>query len=78
MPDLYRDYCTDVVSYIKERALKARQERNRAVGESRVFEEGRLLAFNEVVSILLQHAEGLDLPLAELGLDDLEPDRDLI
>lgn len=78
MSDLYRDYVTDVVAYITERALRARKERDRAVGESRMLEDGRLLAFNEVVSILRQTAEGLGVPLADLGLEDLDPDRDLI
>ncbi len=78
MPDLYRDYCVDVVSYIKERALRARQERDRALGETRTFEDGRLLAFNEVLSIIRQHAEGMDIPLADLKLENLDPDRDLV
>lgn len=78
MGELYRDYVTDAVTYITERALRARQERDRAVGDARTLEEGRLLAFNEVVSILRQTAEGLGVPLADLGLEDLDPDRDLI
>ena len=37
----------------------------------------RVMAFNEVISIMQQQAEGFEIPLAELRLDDIEPDRDL-
>jgi hypothetical protein len=36
------------------------------------------MAFNEVVSIMRQQAEGLGIPLADLRLKDVEPDRDLV
>ena len=75
----HASYLLDVGLYLKERALEARRERDRLPEGStrRMFESGRVLAFNEVISVLQQTAEGFDIPLAELRLDDIDPDRDL-
>ena len=72
-------YLFDLGFNIKERAVDARRERDRLPQGSaeREFQSGRLLAFNEVISIMQQQAEGFDIPLAELRLDDIDPDRDL-
>jgi hypothetical protein len=75
----YAHYLFDLGLYIKERALDARRERDSLPKGSseREFQSGRLLAFNEVISIMQQHAEGMDIPLADLRLDEIDPDRDL-
>jgi len=80
MSDIYQDFLSDFVRYVKERALEARDERDRSVGEGEAhdFNSGRLMAFNEVVAIAIQHADGMGIELAELGLDDIEPDEDLV
>ena len=79
MSDRHKDYLFDLGFLIKERALEARRERDSASLGSveREFDAGRVLAFNEVISIMQQQAEGIGLPLSDLRLDDIEPDRDL-
>jgi hypothetical protein len=76
----HREYLYDLGLELKLRALEAREERDAAPEGSadRTFHSGRLMAFNEVVSIIRQQAEGLGIPLADLRLKDVEPDRDLV
>jgi hypothetical protein len=76
----YRYYLFDLGLIVKERALEAVRQRDAEPSGSlaREFESGRVLAFNEVISIMQQQAEGMDIPLTELRLDDIEPDRDLL
>jgi hypothetical protein len=78
--DTYRNYLFDVGYYIKERAIEAVKERDKKEkGSSEYeFQSGRIMAFNEVVSIMQQHAEGFGISLESLQLADIEPDRDLV
>jgi hypothetical protein len=71
-------YLRDLGPLIKELALRARAERDAATGDDRPFAEGRLLALHEVVSLMQQQADAFQLERASLGLDDVEPERDLI
>jgi hypothetical protein len=69
----------DLGLIFKERALEARRQRDALPLESseRAFQSGRVIAFNEVISIMMQQAEGFGIPLSDLQLEDIEPDRDL-
>ena len=70
----------DVGYEIKLRALKAKEERDRARRgtEEYCLHAGRVIAFSEAISIIQQTANGLGVPLRELRLDDIDPDRDLL
>ena len=76
----YQSYLYDVGLDLKERALKAKEERDAAPpgSEDRTFHSGRVMGFNEAISIIQQNAQGLEISLAELRLDDIDPDRDLV
>jgi hypothetical protein len=75
----YKFYLYDLGELIKERALEAKAQRDAYDERSleREFQSGRVMAFNEIISLIQQQAEGFDIPLEELRLHDLEPDRDL-
>jgi hypothetical protein len=75
----HRDYLFDLGMELKQIAQQARRERDAAAEGSRdrLFHEGRLLAFHRVISLMQQQAEGLGIPLADLRLEDIVPDRDL-
>lgn len=77
--DKYQNYLYDLGFTLKARALKAKQERDAAPdgSEERTYLSGRLMGFNEALSIIQQDAAGFEIPLAELRLDDLDPDNDL-
>ncbi|WP_214467820.1 hypothetical protein [Microbacterium flavescens] len=42
------------------------------------FEAGRLFAYVEVISLMQQQAVAFGIDLTELGLDDIDPERDLL
>src|SRR5262245_39295725 len=75
----HRDYLFDLGYEIKLYAIEARRERDAAPegSEERAFNSGQLLAFHRVVSLMQQQAEGFGIPLSDLRLDDILPDRDL-
>lgn len=79
MSRLLEGYLFDLGPLLKERALGARRQRDESPDGSleREFHSGRVMAFNEVISIMQQQAEGMGIPLADLRLDDVLPDRDL-
>lgn len=79
MPNVYKHYLFDLGVLLKERALEARHQCDKEQPGSgeQDFQSGRLLAFNEVISIMQQQAIGFGIPWEDIRLDDIEPDRDL-
>jgi hypothetical protein len=71
-------YLRDLGGLLKESAFEARQARDSAVGVSREFLAGRVLAYNEVISLLQQQCHSFGLELKVVGLEDIDPDRDLV
>jgi hypothetical protein len=76
----YKYYLRDLGEIVKIRAFEAKEERDKEEEGSAEyhFQCGRLLAFNEVISILQQQAQGFNISLNDLNLGDIDPDRDLI
>jgi hypothetical protein len=75
----YKYYLFDLGQIIKDRALNAKgdlaNEQENTNGF--MYESGRLMAFNEVISIMQQQADGFGIDLEELNLNDIDPDKDL-
>lgn len=68
-----------VVQDVLERAYSARDQKHREqVMDAKTFQSGRLMAFNEVVSMFQQEAQGLGIDLKDVHLDAIDPDRDLL
>jgi len=78
--DRYKNYLFDIGLFIKEGALKAREKRSKEKKGSKahMYEAGRVMAFYEVISLLQQEAEGFAIPLKDLQLDGIDPDKDLL
>ena len=76
----YKHYLHDLGEIIKTRAFEAKEERSKQQKGSAAhhFQCGRLIAFNEVISILQQQAEGFGINLRDLNLSEIDPDRDLV
>ncbi len=76
----YKHYLRDLGEIVKTRALEAKDERAKEQQGSPAydFQCGRLIAFNEVISILQQQAGGFGISLKELSLADIDPDRDIV
>jgi hypothetical protein len=75
----HKHYLFDLGDELKRHALEARRERDAAPegSEERAFRSGRLNAFHRIISLMQQQAQGLGIPLADLQLEDVVPDRDL-
>jgi hypothetical protein len=71
-------YLLDLGHLVREAAVEAKKTRNSAASNSRDFESGRLMAYNEVVSLMQQQAIAFDLSFKEIGLEDIDPDNDLV
>jgi hypothetical protein len=79
-------YLRDLGYLLRERAEEAtRQARSiyekRAVADRTVedaFAEGLAQAYYEVISLMHNQAETFGIPLKDLALEDLDPERDLI
>lgn len=80
MTDTFRNLVCQIGETIRDRALQAKADKAAAppCSDDAMFQAGRLLAFNEVISIMQQTARGFEVPLRELRLDGIKPDRDLV
>lgn len=79
MTDASANYLQDLGELLKRSALDARARRDSlSAGDERAFESGRVTAYYEVISLMQQQAVAFGIELADLALDDLDPDRDLL
>jgi hypothetical protein len=72
-------YLRDLGALIKEEALAAKRSKDAASGSDAYgYELGRLAAWHEVVSLMQQQAVAFGLETADVSLDDISPERDLL
>lgn len=77
--DVYKNYLMDLGFLVKEYALEAKQDKEKCVGTpSEDFATGYLCGFHRIVTLMQQQAEGFQIPLEDLRLDDIDGNRDLI
>jgi hypothetical protein len=77
--DVYKNYLFDLGDLLREKALEAKERRQQARGtDDEGFESGRAMAYHEVMSLLVSQAESFQLPIEDLHLEGLDPDRDLL
>ena len=73
------NYLHDVIHELKESALSAKRLRDESFGtESYDYQIGYSMAYYEVISLVIDQAKAFDLSIADLGLNDLQPERDLM
>ena len=79
MTDVHRNYLRDLGFLFKEEALKAKVEAKAAAGSDGAdFAAGRAMAWYEVMATMQNQARTFHLPLVDMALDGIEPDRDLV
>jgi len=85
--DSCANYLRDLGYLLKEDALqakrdsddaKAKWDKDPASGEDAAFASGRSLAYWEVISLMQQQAWVFGIPLEEMSLADINPDKDLL
>ena len=72
---VYQNYLKDLGALLKEMALEAKQD---AATKKTEFSIGYMARFHRVVSLMQQQAESFNISLKEIGLDDFDPDEDLV
>ena len=71
-------YLRDLGALVKEKALDAQRAKEVAEGDNEYdVQLGRLMALQEVVSLMQEQAASFEIPLEQLGLDDIDPYDDL-
>jgi hypothetical protein len=79
MSDVHKNYLLDLGHLLREKALEAKERQQQARrSEDEAFESGRAMAYYEVMSLLVSQAESFQLPIEDLHLEGLDPDRDLL
>jgi hypothetical protein len=75
MDNLYSNYAYDLCTILCERARDAKSDKER---EPNDYNVARLMAYHEVVSILRDQAIAFGIELEKLGLNNIQPDIDLL
>ena len=78
MSNAHANYLLDVGRELRESAEAARREAHTAVGKDQLFARSRSMAYFEVISLMHQQAIAFGLSLAEVGLQGIDPERDLV
>jgi hypothetical protein len=77
--DVHKNYLFDLGYLLREKALEAKERQKQARGsDDEAFESGRAMAYYEVMSLLIGQAESFQLPIEDLHIEGLDPDRDLL
>jgi len=72
-------YLSDLGKLLIENARECKEARAKAASPaSREFESGRLMGYNEVISLMQQQAIAFGLPVGDLGLEGIDPYNELI
>ena len=73
---VFENYLLDLGVIFREIALEAKEA---AKSDSATdFEVGYMAGFHRVVSLMQQQAEAFQIPLASIGLEGIDADRDLV
>jgi hypothetical protein len=74
-----KNFILDLIRILRENSIETKARRDTVVAPNeRIFESGRLIAYNEVISLFQQQAIAFQIPLKELGLENVDPDKDLV
>ena len=79
MSDIHANYLADLGFLLRQQAIAARDASVAASGtEDAAYETGRVMAYHEVMSLVVSQAEAFQLPLKDLRLDGFDPEGDLL
>ena len=73
--DGFEGYCHDLGRLLREIALDAKHS---YATEKSEFAAGYMAGFHRVVSLMQQQCQAFGIPLEKIGLDGVDPDRDLV
>lgn len=75
----YKHFSRDCANLLKQMAKEAKRRATEAKGTTdESYQLGSLMAYHAVLSLLQQQARSFQIPLGELDLADIEPEKDLL
>jgi hypothetical protein len=77
MADSHQNYLRDLGDHLRRMGEEARDAVAASSDDDRIFQQGRRMAYVEVLSLMEQQAAAFDLPLSDLALDGFDAARDL-
>ncbi|WP_347331326.1 hypothetical protein [Marinimicrobium locisalis] len=76
---LYRSYIYDLGTLLKQKAKDAKLGKEAAFDTNDAdYKLGYLMAFHEVISLMQQQADSFGIERKVIGLEDIEPEIDLL
>ena len=76
--DAYKLYLSDLGLLIKQAACEAQQKSHLQLEEGdKIFQQGRVMAYVEIISLMQSQAKAFRIPLSDLRLDKFDPVKDL-
>jgi hypothetical protein len=77
-PTVHAQYLRDLGYLIREAGEQASKTARESRAAERDFENGQAFAYVAVLTLMQQQAHAFRLPLSDLALDGLDPERDLL
>ena len=74
----FKNYVKYMGLLIKEQANKAKSDAQQPNEGWEDFNKGELMAYHTIISLLKVQAPIFDIKETEIGLDDIDPDTDLL
>lgn len=74
----YKNYIIDLISIIKKQAKEAKIEADHPKKGYDGFNNGYLMAYHTVIEFMKNQTEIFNIDQEDIGLADIEPERDLI
>ncbi len=73
------NYIREITFLLKDYAKQAKEEADHPKeGDSAEFNSGFLMAYHQVIAVMKNQAPFFGLTQKEIGLADIEPERDLV
>ena len=73
------NYLRDLGCLLRDAAREAKRDADSARGtKNKEWKSGYSFAYMEVISLMQQQADAFGLPLENLALDGIDPERDLL
>ena len=74
----YKNYVIDLISIIKKQAKEAKLEADHPKEGYDSFNNGYLMAYHTVIEFMKNQTEVFNIDQEDVGLADIEPERDLL
>ena len=76
--DSLENYVNEITSILKERAKKAKENADNPKKGEESFNNGFLMAYHQMIATMKNQAPIFHIDEKDIGLSDIEPERDLL